>query len=320
MTCARSRTKSGWSNSLALLLVLAVLFTAASAIAAPEPTPAPAPPEGIKQYQREFRVGGRVPAAILIVGWEKDAKDVERLMDIVSAKANESLARLDWRNAESDVGRINAQAGKGPVKVSEDVVAAIEAAQKVANWTGGAFDVVGGAGSYRDIAVNEGAQTVELKKAGMQLNLDPIADGFLAELMLRYIFAASMQNAMVKVGNTFRGIGTAIMGPWRIQVQDDSGTFAHHALNLTVANTAIATVSADQYREHPLIDPRSKATVAPPCRGVTLVMNDAALAQGLAQALFLLGPDKGMKLLAKLGNAKALIVDAEGKFIRSPGF
>jgi FAD:protein FMN transferase len=317
MTCAKRSGKKPLSSKATLLALalLAALLLPLGAFAQP------AGGGGLKQFQRPFMIGGRISAVILIVGWDRDTKDVEKLLDIVSAKAAEAYARLDWQNSGSEVAKLNAAAGGGAQPVSEDVIAAFEAAQQVAEWTGGAFDIASaGPGNYRDISVKSKGGTVELKKPGMQVRFDGIIDGFLSELMVRYIFAAGMQNAMVKVGTTFRGVGQAIMGPWKIQVQDDAGTFARHALNLTVSNTAIATVSANQFRSQPLVDPRSKETVAPPCRGVTVVMNDAAHAAGLADAVFLLGPDEGQKLLGKLGNAKALIVDANGKFIRTKGF
>jgi len=274
--------------------------------------------DGVKVFQRQF-MAGRSPAVILIVGWQKDATDVERLMDMVSQRAAETFARLDWMNPASDVARINASAGTASVKVSTDVAEAFKEAKKIASWTKGAFDITySGAGSYKDIDV--GGDSVELKKSGMQARFDPLMDGFLAEYMIRMIHTAGMQNAMVKVGNVFRGMGSGLTGPWKIQVQDDEGTFAHHALNLVVSNAGIATSSASYYRGTPLIDPRSKKAIAPTSKGNTIVMKSAAEAQGVSYAVFVLGPQKGYEMITKLGNARALIVDNNGKFIRTPGF
>lgn len=273
----------------------------------------------MQQFQREFLLGGNLRGTILLVGWSKDAADVEKLFDIVVAKANESYARLDYQNTAGDVAQLSASAGQGPKKVSDDVFAAFEAAQKVSDWTGGLFDIAyGGEGGWRDIKLNKGASTVELAKSGMKIRFDQIMSGFLAEYIARLIYTANMQNAIVKVGNVFRGLGSGLNGPWKIQVQDDSGTFAHHALNLTVANTGVATVSASQFRASPPIDPRSKQPVSAPCRGVVALSNDAALAEGLAYAVFIAGPAEGQKILSKF--AKGLIVDSAGKFIRTAGF
>jgi len=313
MTSDRNSGKRAWSSRLAGALLGLVL------LAATVPQSADAQ-GGIKLYQRQF-MAGRVPAVILIVGWQKDSSDVERLMDIVSQRASETYMRLDWQNPASDVGRINANAGAGPVQVASDVADAFEEAKKVSKWTKGAFDITfAGSGSYKDIKVEKGSSTVELKKSGMQARFDDFLEGFLAEYMIRMIHTANMQNAMVKVGSVFRGMGSGLTGPWKIQVQDDEGTFAHHALNLVVSNAGIATASASQYRGRQLIDPRSKKAINPPCKGTTIVMKNAAEAQGVAFATFVMGPQKGYEMLTKLGNARGLIVDSAGKFIRTPGF
>ncbi|MFA5812111.1 MAG: FAD:protein FMN transferase, partial [bacterium] len=283
MTFGRSSVKKARSNKLASI---AALIAAAAALCIASSAHAQG---GVKQYQRQLMLGGRLHGALLILGYEKDSANIEKLMDIVYQKANESYARLDWQNPSSEVSRINASAGQSGAPASDDVVEAFKTAQKISKWTNGAFDVIfGGTGHYKDVSV--GGSSVNLKNAGMQAHFDGMIEGFMAELMIRYVYAAGMQNAMVKVGNTFRGIGMNVMGPWKIQVQDDEGGFAHHALNLSVSNTGIATVSANQFKAQPLVDPRTNSQVGQPCRGVTVVMNDAALAQGVANAVFLVGP------------------------------
>lgn len=274
---------------------------------------------GIKQYQRRIALGGRLSGAIILVGYAKDAGDIGKLLTIVVQKANAAYANLDWRNPASQVGQLNARAGtkEKRVRVTDDVFAAFQAALKVSRWTKGAFDIAyAGKGSYKDIKLK--GNSVELKRSGMQVRFDPIVAGFLADLILRYLYTGGMQNAIVKVGNVFRGMGNSIGGPWKVQVQDDEGTFARHALNLTVRNTGISTVSANQYRHEPLIDPRSKKRITPPCRGVTAVMSDAALAQGIAHAAFVAGYPEGFSLLSQ--RAKGLMVDNQGRFHRTPGF
>lgn len=272
---------------------------------------------GIEQYQRQITIGGKIPATILLVGYSKDRADINKLFNIVSSKTNEIYANLDWQNPSGDVGRINAKAGQGPVGVIPDTIVAFETAQKISKWSKGAFDITyAGPGDWRDITI--GKDTVELKKADMQVRFEPMVNGFMAETVSRLIYASSMQNVMVKVGGVFRGIGQNTTGPWKIQIQDDEGTFARHALNLTVTNTGVAAVSAGDYRVQRLIDPRSKKEIGTPSRGSVVVMNDAAEADGISHAVFTMGPKDGMELITKLG--KGLIVDNSGKFMRSPGF
>lgn len=274
---------------------------------------------GLQQFQRQTMLGGRLPVAMLVVGFDRDSADIEKLFDVVSAKADSAHANLDWRNPSGDIGRLNANAGQGPVTVSADTIAALETAERISKWSKGAFDIASaGEGTFRDVKINKGSSSATLKRTGMQIRFDQMIEGFVAEYITRLIYAAGMQNAMVKAGNVFRGLGVNTMGPWRVQIQDNEGTFAHHALNLTVSNTGVASVSASQFRAAKLIDPRSKNEIGASVRGVVVVMNDAAEADGISRAVFVLGPDAGIKLLSSV--AKGLIIDGNGKFLRSPGF
>ncbi|MFH0799406.1 MAG: FAD:protein FMN transferase [Pseudomonadota bacterium] len=308
MIFGRNRSKRRGISSLALLLSICAFMFPASALAQ----------AGFRQYDRQFVIGGRLPAAIILVGLAQDSVNVGKLLDIVAGKAGESFSRLDPQNPAGDVAKVEAKAGQGGVQVSDDVFAAFETAAQVSDWTKGAFDIAyAGEGNWHDIKISKGSSTVELKRSGMKIRFDPMIDGFMAELIARYLYTANIQNAIVKVGNVFRGIGSSLAGPWKIQVQDDAGTFARHALNLTIENIGAATVSASQFRSG-VPDPRSKRDIQTPCRGVMMLANDAAIAEALASAIFIMNPDEGMKVLTKYG--KGLIVDNNGKFMRSPGF
>lgn len=276
---------------------------------------------GIRLYQRPFNIGGRIDGAILIVGYTKDEADIQKLIDVVLGKANETFAKLDPMNPSSEISQINANAGATPVKVSDEVFSFFETAVKVSQWTNGFFDIVlSGEGDWRSIKLNDGASTVFLKNKVMQVRSDPMIEGFLAELMIKYVYAAGMQNAMVKVGTMFRGVGQSLSAPWKIQVEDDMGTFAHRALNLVVGNTGIATLSASRYRAQPLIDPRTKTQIRPPSRGVVVIMNDSAAAEAVAYAALVAGPQKGVDIIKNTNSAKGLVVDSSGNFLRTPGF
>jgi thiamine biosynthesis lipoprotein len=294
-------------------LLLCFLIIASTSFAQESPSAAP------KQFQQNFSIKGRINGSILIVGWPADAASIQKLADMTIAEAERTYDLLDAANPASDMAKLNAGSGKGKIQVSWQTVEAFKAAQKVAQWSKGAFDVVVLNGDYRALSIDEKASTIELKNEGMEVRLDPIIDGYLADYMITLINAAKMQNAMVRVGNVFRGIGESPYGPWRIQVQEDSAAYARHALNLTVSNTGIATISATEFRAKPLMDYRSKKTMAPTCKGATIVTSDGALALGLAYAVFVLGPDDGMKLLNNIGKVRGLIVDSQGKFLKTQG-
>ncbi len=315
MTCGKRNLKK-LKDSKLLLIALCTIF--AISFTLPRSSSAGV---GLKQFQRQFTLGGRIHGAIILVGWNRDSASINRLMDTIIARANQSYIRLDCQNPSSIVSQLNSRAGskEAQVVVPEDVLSSFQAAKKISSWTGGAFDITqSGSGSYKNIKIRNGSSSVELKKSGMRVCFTPIIDGLMSDYILHSLKASNMGNAIVKVGNVFRGTGNSIAGPWKIEVRDDAGTYAHHALKLVVKNSGISTVSASQYRAKPLIDPRSKQRIALPCKGVTVVMQEAALAQGVARAVFILGPKEGFKLLSS--KARGLIVSNSGQFLRTPGF
>jgi len=256
---------------------------------------------------------------MIIIGWPADAANIQKLADLVVAEAEKVYDLLDAANPASEVARLNANSGKGKMQVSWPVSDAFKKAKKISEWTKGAFDIVVLNGDHKSYSVDEKASTVDLKNSGMEVRFDPVMEGYLADYMITLIYAAKMQNAMVRAGNVFRGIGRSLYGPWSIQVQEDSSAYARHALDLTLSNTGIATISAAEFRGRPLIDYRSKKAVSPACKGATIIMDEAALAQGVAYGVFVMGPADGMSMLNRIGKARGLIVDMQGKFMRTPG-
>ncbi len=292
-----------------LLLVAVVLSS---------PALSPAQDAGAQQFQQTFSVRGRTAGTLIILGHPSDAASIQKLADMAIAEANRVYDLLDASNPASEVAKLNATGGGGKQKVSWQVADAFKAAKKAAQWTKGAFDVIVVGGDHNSFSVDDKDNTVEFKKSGMEARFDQIIEGVLADYLITLINQANMQNAMVRVGNVFRGIGQSLHGPWKIQVQEDSSAYARHALNLTVSNTGIATISATDFRSKPLIDYRSKNAVNPIGKGATIVMSDAALAQGIAYGVFVAGPEEGLNILSKCGG-RGLIVDAQGKFLRTPG-
>jgi thiamine biosynthesis lipoprotein len=55
------------------------------------------------------------------------------------------------------------------------------------------------------------------------------------------------------------------------------------------------------------------------CQSVTVLCKEGMMADALATAVFVLGPEKGYALCQKLEGVDCLIMDKEGKIIFSPG-
>lgn len=94
---------------------------------------------------------------------------------------------------------------------------------------------------------------------------------------------------------------------------------------IIVSDSAIAT-SGDYEkfffhqgkRYHHILNPKT-GFPAEGCQSVTILSKDGVTADGLATAVFVLGAEKGFVLCQNLEGVECLIVDGEGKTVRTPG-
>jgi thiamine biosynthesis lipoprotein len=207
------------------------------------------------------------------------------------------------------------------VHVSQILFEAVRFAVTVAHDTGGAFDpTVGGrmarrgfdreyrsghrvaAGgdddaSYRDIGLDEAQQTITLGRA-MTLDLGGVAKGLAVDAAARELrdytdFVVDAGGDLFLGGRSPRGT------PWSVGIPHPrvAGELIE---TITVSDHAVCT-SGDYERATPhLIDPRSDAA-ATACASVTVIAPNAMLADALATAAFVLGPEDGARLLERHG-------------------
>lgn len=74
----------------------------------------------------------------------------------------------------------------------------------------------------------------------------------------------------------------------------------------------------DGLRYHHLFDPRT-GRPARRCQSVTVVAADAASADALATAAFVLGPREGFLLLEQLPEVEGLLITADGRRLATAG-
>ncbi len=253
----------------------------------------------------------------------------------------------------SDVSRISAHAGKGPVVVSPEVAAITDEAIRMAGLTHGAFDptigALGGVWSfsgeikkvpeeeevarllalvdYRAVTVDTGASTVELKKPGMAFNLGGIAKGYIVGRAVEVLKAHGVERAIIKAGGdmfAFNATGTE-PSPFIIGIQDPRDP--NRLLGEVHFNEGAVATSGDYerffikdgVRYHHILDPAT-GYPAKKSRSVTIAAENPTLADALSTSVFVMGPVSGMELIESLEGVEGLIVDSDGRVLKSSGF
>jgi thiamine biosynthesis lipoprotein len=220
------------------------------------------------------------------------------------------FSRFDPSN---EVGMINKLAGKAPHKVSSDTFKCVELAVRMSKLSKGAFDIT--LGRARDLVLFPRTKEIFLKRKGVKIDLGGIGKGYAAEAARGLLVKKGAKSGMIDMRSSI-----AVFGPksWKIGIQHPRNQGQLIGIIELKEGQSLST-SGDYERGQHIIDPR-KGKPAAGCQSVTVIGKDAAFADALSTAVFILGPEEGIKLIGSLPDTEALIVDARGKIIKSAGF
>jgi thiamine biosynthesis lipoprotein len=291
-------------------------------------------------------------STLTLTAWTADESAAKTAFEDVFAE----FARLDTLMStwipDSDVSRINRDAGVRPVAVSAEVREVLKTARQTSEWTGGKFDVTFGALSglwkfdhdqdnvvpdmrevrrrlplvdYRAIQIDEAAGTVFVARTGMSIHLGGIGKGYAVDRAAAILRRHGLRDFMIQSGGDVYVAGLKDGRPWRLAIQDPRGAANHSFAELDLSDGTFSTSGdyeraflKDGKRYHHILDPAT-GEPARGARSVTIVSNLAVLADGLSTGVFILGPDAGMALIERLPNVEGVIVTDSNEVLISSG-
>lgn len=267
--------------------------------------------------------------------------------DEAEAKATPAFDEIDridgllsnYRD-DSELSRINREAAAGAVTTDPEVFRFLDAALKWSEKSGGAFDMtVGGlmktwgffgaegrVPSDAEIAEARGLvgwgkvildperRTVRFLSDGIEFDPGGIGKGYAVDRAVRILRRNGIQRAMVSSGgSTIYALGSPDgEAGWKIQVpmpgdeEATASTVILRDMSLSTANRSQKNFVEDGHLYGSIMDPRSLR----PAEGVlqvTAIAPSALDSDVLSNALFILCPDEGAKLIDDLPESSALI-------------
>lgn len=173
---------------------------------------------------------------------------------------------------------------------------------------------------YRQIVLDEQARSVMLKRADQKINLGGIAKGYAIDRAADVLRAAGLAAFFAQAGGDLYVEGRKPNGqPWTVGVRDPRGPDGSYFAVLPVEDHAFSTAGdyersfiVDGKRYHHIIDPRT-GYPATASRSVTVWAKDALTADAIDDAVFILGPERGLQLVESIPDCGAVIVDASNK-------
>ena len=240
-----------------------------------------------------------------------------------------------WR-ADSALSRFNETNSTDWQSMPVEVIELVRLAKRVAEDTDGALDITlaplidlwgfGAQGSRQappsDAEIEKARQhcgwllldirdeppALRKKHPLLRLNLSAIAEGWALDQLAKRLEAAGAHDYLLELGGEVlaRGHGPDGM-PWLVGVQMPAAPSSESMQALRLENACLAT--SGTYRQHfehegksypHVLDPHTGRPVAHALRSVSVKHASAALADGYATALLVLGPEKGRAVAARL--------------------
>jgi thiamine biosynthesis lipoprotein len=290
------------------------------------PPPPPAEP---------VREGRLVLGTLVTVKLYGDAEVVRLPVERAYAALDRVDSLMSRYRDDGALRRLEQSAQKG-VQTPAELAAVLARSQRFAALTGGAFDCTVGAlsrlwnfpdalappdsaavDSALALVGYEGLQVegeiVRIGRPGTRLDLGAAAKGYAVDRMVAVFEEAGIAGGLIDAGGDIRYWGAKPDGrPWVFGVQHPRDPKRYIEVD-DLGLAAIAT-SGDyqQYfewegaRYHHLLDPRT-GYPARACASATVWAGTALDADILSTAVFVLGPERGLALVAELEGVEALV-------------
>jgi thiamine biosynthesis lipoprotein len=291
-------------------------------------------------------------STLTLTAWTSDESEANIAFEEVFAEFTRLEKLMSTWISDSDVSRINREAGVRPVPVSTEVREVLETARQMSAWTNGKFDVTFGALAglwkfdhdqdnvlpdmrevrrrlplidYRAIDIDAAAGTVFLSRTGMSIHLGGIGKGYAVDRAASILRGRGLRSFMIQSGGDIYAAGTKNGQPWRLGIQDPRGAPNQRFAELDLSDGTFST-SGDYERSfmkegrryHHILDPAT-GEPARGTRSVTIITTRAVLADGLSTGVFILGPDRGMELIERLPDVEGVIVSEKNEVLISSG-
>ena len=299
--------------------------------------------------QREEAIMG---TAIKVELWAEDRRAGESAAAAVMDEMHRVDRVMSPHKPASELSRINREAARQPVALSEEMVRLLDRALGFSLLTRGAFDIsyaaVGRLYDYRrrvrptpaqldaaracvgwqQLQLDTRRRTLRFAREGMCIDLGGFAKGHAVDNAIALLARRGIQHAHVSAGGDSRVLGDRRGRPWSVAIRDPRRAGEVVAV-LPLEDVSIST-SGDYERffddqtggvterVHHLIDP---ATGHSPhaVHSVTILADDGLTSEALSKAVFVMGVADGLALVESQPGVDAVVVDAQGALHASSG-
>ncbi len=270
---------------------------------------------------------------ITAIGVDVDEEALAVAVEETLADVNAKMSNWD---KNSEVSQFSKSQSTEPTQVSEEFALVIAAANDVHEKSGGTFDVTLGplielwgfgprkpedpvpsdediqaalnsVGQARLLTLDREAGTLAKSDAGVGINLSAIAKGYGIDAVADTLRDAGIEDYMVEIGGDLVTMGENDKGEaWRIGIEKPEAGSQNLQLIVQLDDLGMATsgdyknfFEQDGVRYSHIIDPITGRPITHRTTSVTVLAENAMMADAWATAMLALGQEKGLELAEK---------------------
>ncbi|CUJ97493.1 Thiamine biosynthesis lipoprotein ApbE precursor [Ruegeria denitrificans] len=267
---------------------------------------------------------------ITAIGEDLDENALAAAIEETLAQVNAKMSNWD---PNSEVSTFSAATSTDPMPVSAEFALVMAAANDVHEKTGGTFDVtlgplielwgfgprkpedpvpsdvevleaLNGVGQSRLLTLDAEAGTLAKSQPNVGINLSAIAKGYGIDAVAETLHDAGIENYLVEIGGDLVTKGQNDKGEdWRIGIEKPQAGAQTPQLIVSVSDLGMASsgdyknfFEHDGVRYSHIIDPTTGRPITHRTTSVTVLAENAMMADAWATAMLALGQEKGLDL------------------------
>lgn len=288
-----------------------------------------------------------------IINFKVYGKNAENATAQALKRISNIESKMSVNIKTSEVSKLNAKAGISGEKLSTDTYSVIEKSVQYSKLTGGALDItVGpivnlwGIGTdkervptkkeineklklvdYSDIILDKKNSTVKLKRKNQAIDLGAIAKGYTADEVKKVLLNNKVNSAIINLGGNIYAVGKRPDGKdWNIGIQNPLSTRGEYLGTISVTDKSIVTSGnyerffiKDGIRYHHIFDPSTGYPAKQQLISATIISDKSIDGDALSTSTYILGLDKGLKLVESIKGVEAIFVTSDKKVYVTPG-
>lgn len=281
--------------------------------------------------------------------------DVDK--DKISAKVQEKVQELEDKftlnSSESEVSKINQNAGISPVKVSDETFYVIESSLKYSELSDGKFDISVGdlvklwgidtenekvptedeikeslkKIDYKKIILDENEKTVFLEDKGMVIDLGAIAKGYVADVINDILKENGVKSAIVNLGGNVYAYGSKNGADFKVGIRDPFsqdpntylGIFSGQDVTVVTSGVYERFFEKDGQRYHHILSTSTGYPVDNGLVATTIITKNSMDADALSTTVFALGLQDGLHLIEQMDGVDAIFITNDKQVFTTSG-